>query len=86
MAVTAASDKVKQARTAYNKGLERRVKGDELNSLLRDLDAAESEQKEIMQSAKPAATPKKRIKVKTPDGRTGTIDEGDKLPEGWTTY
>ena len=29
--------------------------------------------------------PKKRIRVKGPGGKTGTVEEGDKLPEGWTT-
>ncbi len=58
MAVTAANDKAKQARAAYNKGLERKIKpnSDEFNSLLRDLKEAEAEQAEIMQSAgKPKA-------------------------------
>lgn len=31
----------------------------------------------------PAAPPKKRVKVKGPKGQTGTVEEGDTLPEGW---
>lgn len=33
---------------------------------------------------KPEVTPKKRVKVKGPNGQSGTIPEGNKLPEGWT--
>lgn len=29
--------------------------------------------------------PKKRVKVKGPTGQTGTIEEGDMLPDGWET-
>ena len=32
----------------------------------------------------PAPTPKKRVKVKGPNGVSGTIEEGDTLPDGWT--
>ncbi len=31
-----------------------------------------------------APAPKKRVKVKGPTGQTGTIEEGDVLPDGWT--
>jgi hypothetical protein len=34
------------------------------------------------QSGKSSA--KKRIKVKGPNGETGTVEEGDKLPDGWS--
>lgn len=29
-------------------------------------------------------SPKKRVKVKGPSGQTGTIEEGDSLPDGWS--
>lgn len=31
------------------------------------------------------STQNKRIRVKAPDGRTGTIQQGDTIPDGWTT-
>lgn len=33
--------------------------------------------------AAPAPAKKKRVKVKGPSGQTGTIEEGDTLPDGW---
>ncbi len=38
----------------------------------------------ILRSLTPAGPKKKRVKVKGPTGQTGTIEEGDTLPDGWT--